>query len=81
MFKDIIKKESAKKIKNTLEEILLRTDHFRKEIDDINKNESGIYNEEIAISQMSWHNDIIKHLKNLHDEKDDYFNELKAFLK
>lgn len=78
LFKGITDKESAKKLKDILQKILERTDEFRKQIDDNNKNESP----NIEFHQIKWHNDIKGYLKEL-DEKNityDYLNELKSFL-
>lgn len=78
LFKGITHKESAKKLKDILRKILERTDEFRKQIDDNNKNESP----NIKLHKIKWHNDIKSYLKEL-DEKNityDYLNELKSFL-
>ena len=78
LFKGITHKESAKKLKDILRKILERTDEFRKQIDDNNKNESP----NIKLHKIKWHNDIKNYLKEL-DEKNityDYLNELKSFL-
>lgn len=78
LFKGITDKESAEKLKDILRKILERTDEFRKQIDDNNKNESP----NIKLHKIKWHNDIKSYLKEL-DEKNityDYLNELKSFL-
>lgn len=78
LFKGITDKESAKKLRDILRKILERTDEFRKQIDDNNKNESP----NIELHKIKWHNDIKGYLKEL-DEKNityDYLNELKGFL-
>lgn len=80
LFPNITEKEATKIVKENLEKILVRTDEFRKQIDDLNKTESGINKLGIEIHQMNWHNDIREYLQELHAKKDGYFNELKNFL-
>lgn len=77
LFKGITEKESAKKLRDILRKILEKTDEFRKQIDDNNKNESAT----IKTYQIKWHNDIKNHLKELNKKEYDYLNELKSFLK
>ncbi|WP_271407114.1 hypothetical protein [Tenacibaculum soleae] len=76
LFKGITEKESAKKLRDILRKILEKTDEFRKQIDDNNKNESAT----IKTYQIKWHNDIKNHLKELNKKEYDYLNELKSFL-
>lgn len=80
LFKNITEKEATNRVREILEKILVRTDTFRKQIDDVNKKESEIIELAIQVHQMNWHNDIREHLKELHEKKDGYFNELKSFL-
>ncbi|WBX70760.1 hypothetical protein [Tenacibaculum retecalamus] len=62
LFKGITEKESAKKLKDILQKILERTDEFKKQIDDNNKNESP----NIEFHQIKWHIDIKGYLKEHH---------------
>ncbi len=80
LFKNITSKEATKRVREILEKILERTDIFRKQIDDTNKKDSVINDIAIQVHQMNWHNDIREHLKELHEHKDGYLNELKSFL-
>ena len=76
LFKGITETESAKKLRDILRKILERTDEFRKQIDDNNKNESP----NIELHKIKWHNDIKNHLKELNKKEYAYLNELKGFL-
>ena len=82
LFKELNKRQETKDIRDIIENILVRTDKFRKEIDDAGKKnpDSAITSLITTIGQMNWHNDTREHLKQLHDRKYLFYKAIRDYL-
>lgn len=81
LFNGLENKKETIKTSDILEKILLRTDKFRKEIDDAanrNPNPTSI-SMVIVIGQMNWHNETRAYLKELNIEKYSFYKVLREY--
>lgn len=83
LFPGIINKKSSKKIAKIINDILLRTDKFRKQIDDSLKDkklETDFRKFLNITQQVGWHNEIRGKLKEFHKYKYKFFNDLREYI-
>jgi len=81
LFPDIHLKSESKEIKDILEKILLQTDQFRQGLENANKEGKEVAREFLqSIEKMNWHNEILEHLKKLHNKKYDFYRILRTYI-
>lgn len=79
LFEGIQSNPKAKEVKSELDEILYRTDKFRKELEDLENENREVHGFQKEILKMNWHNDIREKLKTFNTIKYDYLKQLQQY--
>lgn len=81
-FSEIKNEPVTKELVDNLNQILLRTDQMRKEIEDYNNRKKEGSSELVpAIEEMNWHNAMRDYLSKLNDQKYSFYKLLRSYLK
>lgn len=82
LFLKITSTQESKKLEETTKKIIIRTDKYRAAVEkaiSIGNVEKNNFLE--TLEAMNWHNDVLKYLQELHQNKDKFYAKLREYLK